>query len=77
MTGSDCKKRLRRRKMDPKIKIVINNAAKLLYRMNGYQVDDGYDFSVASHPQERNMWNSALIMYCFFNEDFSLIKYQV
>jgi hypothetical protein len=62
--------------MDEKIKDQINKLAGLFYKSEGYIQDMDYDYSKAYHPQEKGMWNKALIAYCFFNSDFSLLDYQ-
>jgi hypothetical protein len=63
--------------MNEKIKKQLNTLAKLFYKSNGYEVEQDYDFSEASHPQEKGMWNMALIAYCFLKGDNSLLKYQI
>lgn len=40
-----------------------NKLARLFYASLGYQVEDGYRFDQARHPQERGMWNQAVIAY--------------
>lgn len=42
-------------------KFEINNLARLFYRMMGYQVEEGYDFSKANHPAEKMVWEQARI----------------
>ena len=39
----------------------INRLANLLYRMHGYEVEMGYDFSTAVHPQEKSMFELAKV----------------
>ena len=63
--------------MEPELKDKINKLAGLFYKSEGYEQDMDYDYSKARHPQERGMWNKALIAYCFFDGDFSLLEYQV
>lgn len=40
-----------------------NELARMFYLSLGYQVDEGYRFDQATHPQERGMWNMAAIAY--------------
>jgi len=49
-----------------KIKKEINALANLFYKMHGCQVENGYDFEEATHPQERSMWNLARASYDFW-----------
>lgn len=42
-----------------------NALARLFYKAHGYQVDEGYRFDTATHPQEQGMWNLAVIAYDF------------
>lgn len=35
--------------------------ARAFYKAHGYEVEPGYRFDLASHPQERVMWNLAVI----------------
>ena len=45
----------------------INALARKFYSRYGYEVEEGYDFSTASHPQERLMFALAVdaINFCF------------
>lgn len=45
---------------------MINNLAWLFYKMDGCNVEQGYDFSKAHHPSERNCWLKAETAYKFF-----------
>jgi len=63
--------------MDPELKEEINELAELFYKSDGYRVSAGFDFSESNHPQEIGHWNKALIAYCFFNDEFELLDYQV
>jgi hypothetical protein len=49
--------------MQKRQKEKINSLARKFYSMHGYQVDEGYDFSEAHHPQEVGAWNMALVAY--------------
>ena len=40
-----------------------NALARVYYKSYGYEVEKGYRFDHASHPQERGMWNLAAIAY--------------
>lgn len=40
-----------------------NALARTFYRMLGYQVEEGYKFHEARHPQERGMWSMAVVAY--------------
>ena len=48
------------------LKTNLNILAKLFYSMQGYKVEDGYDFSTAVHPQEKLMWEMAKISLRFW-----------
>lgn len=43
-----------------------NALARLFYASLGYQVEEGYKFHEAHHPQERGMWNQAATACYFF-----------
>lgn len=62
--------------MKKNIKNKANALAKIFYGMQGYKVADGYDFSKASHPQEKNCWNMSLVANSFFEGDTFILKYQ-
>ena len=55
----------------------INALAKMFYSMQGYTVVDGYDFSVAHHPQEQRCWNQAIVAWAVLKDDNSILEYQV
>lgn len=55
----------------------INALAKLFYAMIGNRVPDGYKFNEAGHPQEKLMWNQAVIAHVFINQDYTLSKEQI
>jgi hypothetical protein len=40
-----------------------NALARVFYGMLGYQVEPGYRFDQATHPQEQSMWNMAVVAY--------------
>lgn len=40
-----------------------NTLARLFYEGHGYEVEEGYRFDQAHHPQEVGMWNLAAIAY--------------
>lgn len=40
-----------------------NNLARQFYRCNGYDVPTGYRFDLATHPQERQMWDMACLAF--------------
>lgn len=40
-----------------------NALARVFYGILGYQVEPGYRFDEAIHPQERAMWSMAVIAY--------------
>ncbi len=52
--------------IDDESKEKINRLANLFYRMQGYQVEMGYDFSEATHPQERSMFELAKVSKQFW-----------
>ncbi len=45
-----------------------NELARLFCEAHGYQVEKGYDFSAATHPQERSMWNLAVIAFYYIED---------
>ena len=45
------------------LKMELNALARGFYSMMGYQVEEGYDFSKATHPQERLCWNQAVLAF--------------
>ena len=49
-------------------KMEINHLANVFYKMQGYNVEEGYDFEKAHHPQEVMVWNQALLSYNFWFE---------
>ena len=46
----------------------LNELARVFYAAQGYQVEPGYDFSRARHPQERGMYAMACNAYDFLIE---------
>lgn len=44
----------------------VNQLAATFYQMHGYEVEMGYDFSKATHPQEKIMWRTALYSYKYW-----------
>lgn len=44
----------------------LNALARLLYKMQGYNVEHGYDFEKARHPQEKAMFAFAKVSLDFF-----------
>lgn len=40
-----------------------NALARVFYGLLGYQVEAGYRFDAATHPQETAMWRMAVIAY--------------
>lgn len=40
-----------------------NALARIFYGLLGYQVEAGYRFDQATHPQETAMWSMAVIAY--------------
>ena len=44
----------------------INRLAWLFYKMHGYEVEIGYDFSTAVHPQEKSMFELAKVSKQFW-----------
>lgn len=63
--------------MKKELKKKINSLANLMYKLQGYQQDQDYDFSKAYHPQEKMCWNMALVSHCFWSGDMSMLKHQV
>lgn len=59
------------------MKIQVNGLAQLFYKMQGKVVEDMYDFSKATHPEEYGLWNQALVAYAYINNDSELLKHQV
>jgi len=52
----------------------INALANLFYRMHGCQVEMGYDFSKARHPQEKSMFNLAKLSHEFWQSQINETK---
>lgn len=50
----------------------INALAQLFYRMMGYTVEDGYDFSKAKHPTEKMVWVQAKVSMDFWWQRWKL-----
>lgn len=42
-----------------------NELARKFYRSYGNNVKKGYRFDIAKHPQEKGMWNLAVLAYDF------------
>jgi hypothetical protein len=53
-------------KMGVILKAEVNQLARLYYRMMGYTVEEGYDFSKAHHPTEKMVWQQAKISLEFW-----------
>lgn len=51
--------------VDYTLHCTLNMLARRLYVLHGYQVDEGFDFSISSHPTERLMYDLALESYYF------------
>jgi len=47
----------------------VNNCARVLYAEQDCIVEDGYDFSVATHPQEKLMFNMAIVSKEFWRDE--------
>ena len=39
---------------------VLNEIARELYRIRGYEIRTGYDFSMTTHPHEQQAWAGAI-----------------
>ena len=50
-------------KTDQQIVAACNALARRFYAMLGYQVDEHFLFYEARHPQERGVWNMAVMAY--------------
>lgn len=50
-------------KTDEQIVADANALARVFYGILGYQVQPGYRFDNATHPQEQAMWKMAVIAY--------------
>lgn len=48
---------------DEELVAKCNALARLFYKSLGYDVDEGYRFDQARHPQELGMWNQACIAF--------------
>ena len=46
-----------------KIVSSCNELARVFYQSHGYEVPKGFAFHEATHPQERSMWNLAVMAY--------------
>lgn len=44
----------------------LNECARIVYAIMGYNVDEGYDFSKASHPQEQMCFAIAVRTFNFW-----------
>jgi hypothetical protein len=40
-----------------------NELARLFYYAHGYQIEEGYNFEDATHPQERLMFRLAMVAF--------------
>lgn len=49
----------------------LNTLARKFYEMSGCEVEEGYDFSEATHPAEEGMWNLAEVSYDFWHNIFT------
>ena len=47
---------------------LANKLARLIYRMRGYEVKVGYDFSGATHPQETQAFDEAVVAINYLRE---------
>ena len=63
--------------MDERKKKEINSLAKRFYAMKGCRVKDGYDFSIATHPEEKGCWNQAIVACVFLKNENELLEYQI
>lgn len=52
-------------KTDREVVDRANELARVFYKAHGYQVEEGYRFDQAFHPQERGMFNLAAIAFDF------------
>lgn len=52
-------------KTDQEIVDDCNKLARIFYASQGCQVPSVYHFDRATHPQERGMWNLAVLAYDF------------
>lgn len=50
-------------KTNAEIVAECNELARRFYESLGYEVEKGYRFDQARHPQERGMWNMAAMAY--------------
>ncbi len=48
------------------LKMYLNDYARLLYKGRGFEVEEGYDFSKATHPEERQLWEHAKFSYSYW-----------
>lgn len=49
----------------------LNECARILYSTMGYQVEEGYDFQSAIHPQERACFAMAVRTCNFWRDAFT------
>ena len=47
---------------------LANKLARLLYKLRGYEVKAGYDFSEAHHPHEIEAFDTAVVAINFLRE---------
>ena len=55
----------------------LNALARMFYKMQGYNVEGGYDFSKANHPQEKQVWNQAVVAWVILKEETAMLKHQI
>ncbi len=48
----------------------LNECARILYKSQGYDVEKGYDFQAAIHPQEQMCFIMAVRSHNFWMEQF-------
>lgn len=55
-------------KLGVMLRFRINQLARLFYKLHGYNVEEGYDFSKAVHPQEKLMWEMAELAFEYWSK---------
>ena len=53
----------REKRTEQQVVDAANRLARRLYASLGYEVEEGYRFDKAIHPQEQGMWNMAAIAF--------------
>jgi len=53
------------------LKMYLNDYARQLYMERGFEVEDGYDFSKAIHPEEQQLWEHAKFSYNYWYDIIS------